>query len=204
MRPRKHHLRTLGGVPHLEHIGPDAVAPAVALARHLLAGGEHRLGLAEVDVVGAFFMAQDDAVHQLADLVVELLQDHIALGLAHLLHDDLAGGLRRDPAETLELDLERHFAVHLRIGIERLRLFERDLLIRVRDLGHDLLVGVHDDVAALGVDLHRDPLGAVLLLGRAHEGRLNGLDHHFLRDALFLADLVDHMNQFLTHTSVSS
>ena len=42
------------------------------------------------------FEALDDAVHQLADAAVVFVEDGVALGLAHLLHDHLLGGLRGD------------------------------------------------------------------------------------------------------------
>src|SRR6185369_16228763 len=117
MRAGEHDLGTLRSVPHLHHIGPDAVSPAVAFTGDLFTGGEHGLGLAQIDEVGPLLMPQHDAVDELAYLVVELLEDDVALGLANFLDDDLAGGLGRDPAETLELDLEGHLAFQLRLGI---------------------------------------------------------------------------------------
>jgi hypothetical protein len=57
---------------------------------------EQRLGVvAEIDITASrdFLHAAAD---QFADAVAVLLDDLRALGLAHLLHDDLLGGLRRD------------------------------------------------------------------------------------------------------------
>src|SRR5512143_993326 len=202
MRPGKHDLGALRSVPDLHHICPDAVSPAVALAGDLLAGGQNGLGLAQVDEIGPLLVTEHDSVDELAYLVIEFLEDDVSFGLANFLDDDLSRGLGCDPAEALKLDLEGHLAFHLRLGVERLGLFQRDLFLGVRHILNDFLVRVHDDVSPLRIDLHRNALRAVFLLGSAHEGRLDGLDHHLLGNALLLAYLVDDMNEFLTHNHV--
>ena len=57
------------------------------------------LGAAEIDDDVAVFDALDDAVDDLADAVLVLVVLALALGVAHLLHDDLLGVLRGDAAE---------------------------------------------------------------------------------------------------------
>jgi hypothetical protein len=59
-----------------------------------------RLAAAEVDDHVAVFDALDDAVDDLADAVLEFAVLPVALGLAHLLHDYLLGGLGGDTAEV--------------------------------------------------------------------------------------------------------
>ena len=82
------------------HVGDDAVADAVGLARHLLAHRQDRLGAADVDDEVAALEAADDAGDELALAVLVLVVDVLALGLADALDDDLLGGLRGDAAEV--------------------------------------------------------------------------------------------------------
>ena len=84
---------------HVVDIGAHAVAVAQRLARHDLVAADDRLGAAEIDHDVAEFDPLDDAVDDLADAVLVFLILALALGVAHLLHDDLLGGLRGDAAE---------------------------------------------------------------------------------------------------------
>ena len=66
----------------------------------MLALGQSGFGAAHVDDHIGAFEALDDAVHQLAGASVIFVKDGVALGLAHLLHDDLLSRLRGDAAEN--------------------------------------------------------------------------------------------------------
>jgi hypothetical protein len=77
----------------------DAIADADHLARDLLVAADDALGAAEIDDDVAEFDALDDAGDDLADAILELLELALALGIAHLLEDDLLGGLGGDAAE---------------------------------------------------------------------------------------------------------
>ena len=82
------------------HVGDDAVAGAVRLARRLLAEGQHALRLADVDDdVVALLEAPHDAADELALAVLVLVEDEVALGVADALEEHLLGGLRGDAAE---------------------------------------------------------------------------------------------------------
>ena len=91
---------------HVEDVGLDAVAGAVALAGHLLADRQHRLGAAQVDDDVAALEAADDAGDELALAVLVLVEDVLALGVAGALDDDLLGGLGGDAAEAAAEGLE--------------------------------------------------------------------------------------------------
>ena len=80
-------------------IGADAVAVAEGLARDQLVAADDALAAAEVDDDVAVLDPLDLAVDDLADPVLELLVLAVALGLAHLLDDDLLGRLGGDAAE---------------------------------------------------------------------------------------------------------
>ena len=93
--------------------------------------------------LGVVTEVDDDAVtsdllhrtgNDLADAVAIGLNDLSALGLAHLLHDDLLGSLRRDPAELDGLDLFFEHVTELGVRIAFLSLIERQLVSRVLEV----------------------------------------------------------------------
>ncbi len=97
---RQDDLRAAGLAVDVLDVGDDAVAGAVRLARRLLAERQDALGLAEVDDdVVALLEAANDAADELALAVLVLVEDEVALGVAHALEEDLLGGLGRDAAE---------------------------------------------------------------------------------------------------------
>ena len=72
----------------------------IALAGNLLGRRHHRLGVAEVDRVGALLHLLDNAGDYVAFAVLVLIVDEVALGLADALDDHLLRRLRGDPAEV--------------------------------------------------------------------------------------------------------
>ena len=84
---------------HVVDVGADAVAVAVHLARDQLVAADDRFATAEIDDDVAVLDALDRAVHDLADAVDVLVVHPLALGIAHLLDDDLLGRLGGDAAE---------------------------------------------------------------------------------------------------------
>ena len=98
-RAREEDLRAALLAAHVVDVGADAVAVAEVLARDHLVAADDAFGAAEIDDDVAVFDALDGAVDDLADAVLVLVVLALALGLAHLLHDDLLGGLRGDAAE---------------------------------------------------------------------------------------------------------
>ena len=84
---------------HVVDVGAHPLARPEALARQQLVAAQHRLGPAEIDDDVAELDPLDEAVDDLALAVLELLELALALGVAHLLDDDLLGGLRGDAAE---------------------------------------------------------------------------------------------------------
>ena len=106
---RQHDLRALGAAVDALDDGAHAVARRVALGARLFLARQHGLDAADLDDDVAVLEALDRAVDDLADALVVLGEDVLALGLADLLEDDLLGRLRGDAAEHLgglgELDL---------------------------------------------------------------------------------------------------
>src|SRR5690606_6245855 len=158
----------------------------------------------EVDVDVAALDALDHAGHQLADAILPGIDDLLALGLAHALHDHLLGGLGGDAAEVDVLDLLLDVVADLdALGLVD-RVHQADLAVRRL---HDDVIGDHFPAAeglvaaVLGVDLHAGDhvLVEVTLLGRGGERRLEGFEDHRLGHALLVGDRIDDQQQFLAH-----
>src|SRR5204862_550751 len=88
----------LRGEAHVVDVGADAIAVAEGFARDQFVAAHDALAPAEIDDDVAVFDALDLTVDDLADAVLELLVLAVALGVAHLLDDDLLGGLGGDAA----------------------------------------------------------------------------------------------------------
>ena len=121
MGARQENLRAARFLAHVVDIGAHAVALAETLARHQFVAAQHRLGAAEIDDDIAVFDALDDAVDDFADAILEFLVLALALGVAHLLDDDLLGGLRGDAAEIDRRQRIDDEIADLGLGLEPLR-----------------------------------------------------------------------------------
>ena len=114
-RARQEQLRTALLGAHVLQVRLDAILRADRLARNHLVARDEAFGVAaEIDEHAVAIDALDDAGHQRADAALVFVHDLRALGLAHLLHDDLLGGLRGDAAERDRL--HRHFDVAADFG----------------------------------------------------------------------------------------
>ncbi len=113
---RQEQLRTALLGAHVLQIRLHAVLRADRLARnHLVARNEAFGVAAEVHEHAVAIDALDDAGHQRALARLEFIDDLRPLGFAHLLHDDLLGGLGRDAAERDRF--HRHFDVAADFGV---------------------------------------------------------------------------------------
>ena len=136
-----------GALVDVHHVGDDPVARPVRLAGHLLAHRQDGLGPAQIHDDVAALEAADDAGDQLALLVPVLVEDVLALGLAHALQDHLLGGLGGDAAEGLPGAVQlQHVAVFgvLLLGLGLILLVVEDLeqqLVALDGVGVEL-VGV--------------------------------------------------------------
>ncbi len=124
MGARQEDLRAAHLLAHVVDVGAHALALAEALARQQLVAAQDRLGAAEIDDDVAELDALDEAVDDLADAVLELVELALALGVAHLLHDDLLRRLRGDAAEIDRRQRIGEEVADLGLGIEPARLGE--------------------------------------------------------------------------------
>ncbi len=113
----------------------DAVLRLDRLARDQVLARDEALGIAaQVDVGAVAIDTLDDAAHELARTVLVGLDDLLALGLAHLLHDDLLRGLRRDAPELHGLHGLLDEAADLGFRIDVDRILEPQLAGRLLEL----------------------------------------------------------------------
>ena len=148
----------------------DAVADGVVLGARLLLARQHRLDAADLGDDVAALEALDRAVDDFADALVELGEDVLALGLAHLLEDHLLGGLRGDAPEHVgalrELDLHVDFGF---LAVELLRLVSEISVAGFVDVGDDVLDGEEVDLARLLVEARLQVLGRLVVLARRRQ-----------------------------------
>src|SRR5581483_6833514 len=98
---RHDYLGTFGGFLHAHDDHAHALADGERLQPRLLLAPHARFGLANVeDHVGAFHTLHG-GIHDFADAPDVLVVNRIALGLAHLLKDDLLGELRGDAPQHI-------------------------------------------------------------------------------------------------------
>ena len=200
MRARQRDLRALRGAPHLEHEGAHAIAGIVPLAGDLLALGQDRLRLADLEDHVALLDTMHDTAEDLTFLADELGVDPFALGITHALQYHLLDGLRADASELGRPLGELELVVDLGGGVEALGLLQRDLDLRVRNFGDDFLTREGADGARFPIDLDAAVVGGGMRLLRAREqGGLHRIEEDLRIDPLLPCELLDDYDQFSVH-----
>ena len=190
---REEDLRPARLAAHVEEVGADPVAGPEGLARDHLVATDDALAAAEVDDDVAVLDALHDAVDDLADAVLVLVVLAVALGLAHLLDDDLLCRLRGDAAEVEGRQRLGDGIADLRRRVALARLGEGDLARVVLDrvVVDDEEVAGEPELAGLRVDLGVDVgLGAVAGAGRLGDRVLHRGDDDLAIDHLLAGDRV--------------
>ncbi len=202
---RQKQLRAARLGAHLPQEGLDAILGLELLAHDHVAARHEAFGVAaEIDVDAVAVDALDDAADQRADAVLVLLDHLRALGLAHLLHDDLLGLLRGDAAEGRRF--HRLLDVQARRGglVDVQPVLEAQFGFRILDLAR--IVGEHlpaaEGLVVAGLAIDGDahvPQLAVLAARGGRERGFERLEDDFLVDALLVRDGIDHQQDFLVH-----
>ncbi len=196
MGARQENLRPALLAADVVDVGADAVAVAEGLARDELVAAHDALAAAEIDDDVAVLDALDLAVDDLADAILELLVLAVALGVAHLLDDDLLGGLRRDAAEVHGRQRLGDEVAGLRRRVTGASVLDEDVGRRVLDLLDHLQQPLQLDLAGLRVDLGADVgLGAVARAGGLLDGVLHRGDHDHAVDRLLARDRIGDLQE---------
>ena len=194
---RQENLRAARLLADVVDIGAHPLALAEAFARQQLVAAQHRLGAAEIDDDVAELDPLDEPVDDLADAVLELVELPLALGVADLLDDDLLCRLRGDAAKIDRRQRVGDEIADLGLGVQPLRLRERDLRRLVLDRVDHLAKPQQPDLAVAAVDLGADVVflavfGAAGLLDRL----LHRLQDFVAVDALVARDGIGDLQQF--------
>src|SRR5437867_1107585 len=146
------------------------------------------------------FLAENDAVDEVALASRILPLDDFPFGLADFLEDHLLGRLRRDPAEVLDLDDGADLVPEFGLAVDLASLLQGDLGLGVGHLVDDLLQGDGLDFPTLAINPHLDVFGRPVFLLRGGEQRgLHRLEDASRVDSFFPPDLFDHCKKLSTH-----
>ncbi len=189
-------MRAAGFAPHVIDIGANAVAVAERFARDHFVAPDHAFGAAHVDHHRTELDALDDAVHDFADAVLVFVVLALALGVAHLLHDHLLGGLGGDAGKFDGRQRFGNDVVHLRRRVTPARVFEADLDLVIFDFFHHVQIARDVRFARLGIDLDANfVLAAIARLGRALHRLFHRVNDDGLVDRFFARDGVRDLQQ---------
>ena len=204
MRTRQENLRPARLLAHVVDIGAHPLALTEALARQELVAAQHRLGAPEIDDDVAELDPLDEAVDDLADAVLELVVLPLALGIAHLLHNDLLRGLRRNASEINGRQRVGDEIADLGLGVQPLRRDERHLRRLVLDRVDDLAETQQTDLAVSAVDLGADVVfQAVFRAPGLLDGLLHRVQHLVLVDAFVAGNGVGDLEELGARVSGS-
>src|SRR5690606_4612531 len=197
MGARQENLRTALLAPHVVDIGAYTITIFVGFAGDQFVATDDRLAAAEIDDDVTIFDALDGAVDDLADAILVFLILPVALGLAHLLDNDLLGRLGGDTAEIHGRKLLGNEIANLGVRIALSRGGQRNLRGIVLDGLHDLHQPLQLHLACLRVDVSPDVgflavPGARRLLNRIRHGG----DDDLLVDRLLSRDRIRDLQKF--------
>ena len=196
IRARENDLRPLRAPIDAANDRADTVADGVVFGARLFLARQLGLHASELDDDVAVLEPLHGPAHDLADPLAVFPVNVLALGFTDLLEDDLLRGLRRDAAEILGRARKLDFHVDFRfVAVELLRLGQRNLRCRVRDLLDDLLYGIELELPAVGIEARAQRLALVALARGRFERVLHGADDDFRFDALLFRDGVDLLEQ---------
>ncbi len=129
-----------------------------------------------------------------------LVENRVALGLAHLLQNHLLGRLRRNTPQHVRRLRPQNFRADFRRRILFLRFRQADLFFRVGHfLDHDMY-REHIHLPGFLIELRAQVLFCLIKLPRRHHHRVFDRRHHYFRlDVLLAAQHFDLLVEQIRH-----
>ncbi len=188
---------------HFHDHGADAVAVAQVFLGDHLAAAQAPFDAARFDDDVALVHALDGAHEDLVAARHEVVEQHLALGVADLLQDHLLGSHGADAADRHRIHRFLDVVVHVDVGDLLLGFEQQDFLFGQLQAGlvrHHVPAAEGFVVAAVAVDRDADVhVAFVQLLGGLRQGRLHRAENHVTLDVLLARDRFDQHQQFAIH-----
>ena len=197
-------LRATGHGLHVLEKGANSIAGTEAFTRNHLGFRQQRFSTTQLDNAVAAFHPFDHAGYHFALALGKLLYDLLALGLAHLLHDNLFRSLRRNTTEFDRFQRLFDIAADLDIRIAFFRFAQTQLVIRKLDF-LDIVVKhfpATECIVFAGLTINRNTRINVFLVALSRccgQRRFHRLENNFLLHAFFARDGVHNHQYFVCH-----
>src|SRR6185437_1825183 len=197
-------LRPLRGAIHGANGDTQAITDVVGLEAGLLALGQPGFGSAEVHDKVRAFGALHDAIEHLADAGVVFVVDRVALGLAHLLQNNLLRGLRGDSAQHSGGLGLGNFRADFDLRTLLAGFGERNFMEGIGRFFDHLADRKHVHLAGFRIELGAQVFFGAVILARRDDHRVFDCgDDHIRFDVLLPADLLDCLVQQTRHLQFS-
>ena len=196
-------LRAMGLLlTHLQQMRAQTITGTYVLTGNELAAWYQPLGVGSQiqHHSGAFHFLDDPADHAAEPPSISFHHAR-ALRFAHLLHDHLARGLRRDPTEFHRFSGFLQVPAWLHVRVTSARLGQADLPIRkLQFLVFRQHLPAPESFVGTGFTVNPDArldIQAAALAGGARQGRLNRLKDGLLTDSLLIRDHLHNPQNFV-------
>ena len=194
MCPGKNDLRAFGCHADIRDVSTNTVALAIILTRNLLTMRQQGLGTTKINNQVTTLVTTYDTVDQLAETILEFIEDAFTLGFTNLLNNHLLGSLGSNTTEAAGIHLHTEGVTNLYIRVNFLRLTKINFLVRVFHFFNDSDKLEDFDFTDFIVKVRFEIAGiAILLVSSRKYSSLKSLDQHTTVDAFVFDHLVDNV-----------
>ena len=200
MGPRKNNLRALGSHADIRDVSTNTVALAIILTRNLLTMRQQGLGTAKVNNQVTTLVTTHDTVDQLAETILEFIEDAFTLGFPNLLNNHLLGSLCSNTTEAAGIHLHTEGVTNFYIRVNFLRLTKINFLVRVFHFFNNSDKLEDFDFTDFIVKVSLEIAGIAIFLVRCRKhSSLKSLNQHSAVDPFVFDHLVDNVIQVDIH-----
>ena len=187
IRAGHNHLRSLRSAVHHLDDHAQALANVVRFQLGLFAFRQASFGAAHIhDQVRAFRTLHDHG-NKFTHAIVVFIENRVALGFAHLLHDHLLRRLRSDPAQHIGRLRRQNLRANFRRRIFLLRVGHGNFALRVGHFLDDRNHGKHVHLARVRIKFAAQVFFRLVILPRSHNHRVFNRRHDDFRLNVLLA-----------------